>query len=70
MHEINVDIKMIDPKIMTNDPNIINHKLTSDQKIMQNKATSSKITGPKGIFRENWDGHHAWNHLLTISPLC
>ena len=45
--------------IVTNDLNIMQHKLTNDLKIMQNKAYF-KITGPMGIFGgkiETLNGH-------------
>ena len=52
---------------MTNDLNIMQHKLTNDPKIMQNKATNFKITGPMGIFGENRDIKRSpGNNLLTI----
>ena len=52
-----------DPKNMTSVPTI----LTSDPKIMQNKATNFKITGPTGIFGENRDIKTVIrDHLITI----
>ena len=44
-----------DPKIRINNPNIVQHKLTNDPKIMKNEASNFKITDPTVTLWENQD---------------